>query len=119
MTCVNATAAVMLVVCVIGATKGTSGPFVTARPSCDQHTLKQGCSVGAFAVEHVRRQDGFDGVPDRVPKVDEVAQTCLALVEGDNVRFDKDTARDDLEKQVLSMRARRLMPADVRVLGGR
>jgi hypothetical protein len=33
-------------------------------------------------------KDGFDGVSDAVTKVDEIAETSLAFVDGDDVRLD-------------------------------
>ena len=63
----------------------------------------------ALAVQDARRQHGFDRVPDRVTKVDEVAQPGrLPLVVGHDVRFDGDRAHDDGEKQLLCRGARRL-----------
>ena len=40
-------------------------------------------------------------MPDGVAKVDEVAQACLALVDGDDVCFDRDGTDDDAEEDVL------------------
>jgi len=68
----------------------------------------------ALAVQDARRQDGFDRVPDRVAKVDEVAQPGrLALVVGDDVGFDGDRAHDDGEEQLLRRGARRLCTSRV------
>jgi len=68
----------------------------------------------ALAVQDAGRQHGFDRVPDRVAKVDEVAQPArLALVIGHNVRFDGDRAHDDREEQLLRCGARRLRTSRV------
>ena len=68
----------------------------------------------ALAVQDARRQHGFDRVPDRVAKVDEVAQPGhLALVVGHDVRFDGDRAHDDGEEQLLRRGARRLCTSRV------
>jgi hypothetical protein len=52
-------------------------------------------------VEHVWGEDGFDGVADGVTKVDEVSESSLAFVDGDDVGFDVDTASDDGEEERL------------------
>ena len=68
----------------------------------------------ALAVQDAGRQHGFDRVPDRVAKVDEVAQPGrLALVVGHDVRFDGDRAHDDGEEQLLRRGARRLCMSQV------
>ena len=68
----------------------------------------------ALAVQDARRQHGLDRVPDRVPKVDEVAQARrLALVVRHDVRLDGDRADDDGEEQLLRRGARRLCAARV------
>ena len=46
-------------------------------------------------------KNGFDGVPDAVTKVNEVAETGLAFVDGDDVRLYRDRADDDREQQFL------------------
>jgi len=55
-------------------------------------------------------------VPDSVSEVDEVAESRLALVDGDDVGLDVDTASDDGEQQGLGDRARANVTA--RVAGG-
>ena len=54
---------------------------------------------------------------DAVSKVDEIAQTGLALVDGDNVRLDSDGTGDDRQEQLLGGRTCGLTTA--RKVGGR
>ena len=55
----------------------------------------------AFSVKDLRSNDGFDGVSDGVSEVDEVSQTGLSLVDGDDVSLDVDRSSDDREEEGL------------------
>jgi len=55
----------------------------------------------AFSVKDLGGNDGFDGVSDGVPKVDEVSKTCLSLVDGDDVSLDVERSSDDREEKGL------------------
>ena len=71
-------------------------------------------NADALAVQDAGRQHGFDRVPDRVAKVDEVAQPGrLVLIVGHDVHFDRDRAHDDGEEQLLRRGARRLCTSRV------
>lgn len=48
-------------------------------------------------------EDSLQGVPDCVTEVDEIAETGLALVDGDDVRFDGDRADDQVKKEELGL----------------
>jgi len=68
----------------------------------------------ALAVQDARRQHGFDRMPDRVAKVDKVAQPGhLTLVVGHDVRFDRDRAHNDGEEQLLCCGVHRLCMSQV------
>jgi len=77
-------------------------------------TLDDHPDADALAVQDAGRQHGFDRVPDRVAKVDKVAQPGhLVLVIGHDVHFDRDRAHDDREEQLLRCGARRLRTSRV------
>ena len=63
----------------------------------DGHTL---------AVQDGGREHSLDRVADRVPKVDEVAQASLLLVDRDDVGLDADAPADHIEQERLRRRAR-------------
>jgi hypothetical protein len=48
-------------------------------------------------MEDGRCKDSLDGMSDGVSKVDEVTESRLAFVDGDDVRFDGNRADDDGE----------------------
>jgi len=77
-------------------------------------TLDDHPDADALAVQDAGHQHGFDRMPDRVAKVDEVAQPSrLALVVGHDVHFDRDRAHNDGEEQLLRCGARRLCTSRV------
>jgi len=77
-------------------------------------TLDDHPDADALAMQDAGCQHSFDRVPDRVAKVDKVAQPSrLTLVVGHNVRFDRDRAHDDGEEQLLRCGARRLYTSRV------
>ena len=80
--------------------------------------LEDHADTNALSVEHLRGENSFDGVPDSVSEVDEVAESRLALVDGNDVGLDVDTASDDGEQQGLGDRARADVTARVARGGG-
>lgn len=68
--------------------------------------LEDDTDTDALSVEHVWSEDSFNGVPDGVSEVDEIAESCLALVDSDDVGFDVDATSYDGEEKRLGGRAR-------------
>lgn len=58
-------------------------------------SLKNHTDADTLAMKDGRRQNGLDGMADTVAKVDEVTESGLALINGDNVRLDRDGTNDD------------------------
>lgn len=64
-------------------------------------SLEDHADTNTLAVEDSRGKDSLNGMADRVSKVDEVAKTGLALVDGDDVRLDRDRADNDRQQELL------------------
>jgi len=68
----------------------------------------------ALAVQDAGCQHGFNRMPDRVAKVDEIVQPGrLMLVIGHDVHFDRDRAHNNGEEQLLRCGAHRLCTSQV------
>jgi hypothetical protein len=53
-------------------------------------------------------QDGFDGMSDGMPEIDEVPEACLPFVDGNDVGFDGNRANYRREQKRLGRSAGRL-----------
>jgi hypothetical protein len=93
------------IVCLQSATKSAHCDLAEDAHRTSNFCFKDHTDRDAFSVKDSWGKNGLYRMANGVPKIDKVSETCLPLIDGNDMRLDGDRAGDDSQQEFLCFRA--------------